>query len=167
MVRLRHILPLATFGYSRTLYEIEFWSILLTEANQLTKKYMKIFAQFVSSLVGGILLGIIGLMIGAFIGGNFGFPEFGGNAGYESGGVFFAIVGISLGGLLGIMVAKKIQKEQYKYTIASIAAIVTIFIGVIIFDYNMPPAVRLIILLMPSVVLTAITNWQKFSKTRS
>lgn len=122
---------------------------------------MKIFAQFFSSLVGGILLGIIGLAIGATIGGNFGFPEFGGNAGYESGGVFFAIVGISLGSLLGIIAVKKIQKEQHKYTITSIAAIFTICIGVILFDYNMPPAVGLVILLMPPVVLTAITNWQK------
>lgn len=126
---------------------------------------MKIFAQFISSLVGGILLGMMGLGIGATIGGNFGFPAFGGNAGYESGGVFFAIVGISLGSLLGIMVAKKIQKKQHKYTIASIAAIITTCIGVILFDYNVPPAIGLTILLMPSVVLTAITNWQKFSKT--
>ena len=128
---------------------------------------MKIFAQFVSSLVGGILLGIIGLIIGATIGGNFGFPEFGGNAGYESGGVFFAIVGISLGSLLGIMAVKKIQKEQHKYTIASIAAIITACIGVVLFDYNMPPAIGITILLIPSLMLTAITNWQKISKTKS
>ncbi|MCK5510660.1 hypothetical protein KAI65_03910 [Candidatus Parcubacteria bacterium] len=128
---------------------------------------MKIFAQFVSGLVGGILLGIIGLVVGSMIGGNFGFPEFGGNVGYESGGVFFAIVGISLGSLFGIATVKKRQKEQYKYTTASIAAIITIIIGVLLFDYNMPTAVGLTILLMPPIALTVITNWQKFSKTKS
>ncbi|MFA5840665.1 MAG: hypothetical protein WC847_00080 [Candidatus Paceibacterota bacterium] len=128
---------------------------------------MKIFTQFVSSLVGGILLGIIGLAIGSTVGGNFGFPAFGGNADYESGGVFFAIVGISLGSLLGIMVVKKLQKEQHKYAIASITAIITICVGVVLFDYNMPTAIGLLILLMPPVVLTAVTNWQKFSKTRN
>lgn len=121
---------------------------------------MKILAQFISSLVGGILIGIIGLIIGATIGGNFGFPAFGGNAGYESGGVFFAIVGISLGSLLGIMAVKKLQKEKYKYASASIAAIITICIGIIIFDYNMPATIGLAILLMPPIVLTAITNRQ-------
>lgn len=119
---------------------------------------MKIFAQFAASLLGGLLLGIIGLIFGAYIGGNYGFPEFGGNAGYESGGVFFAIVGISLGSLLGIMTAKKLQKEKYKYTIPSITAVITICIGVILFDYNMPPVIGLMILLMPSIMLTAMTN---------
>ena len=128
---------------------------------------MKIFAQFVSSLVSGILLGIIGLVVGSIIGGNFGFPKFGGNVGYESGGVFFAIVGISLGSLLGIMTTKKLQKEQCSYTTASITTIITVIIGVLLFDYNMPPVIGLTILLMPPIVLTVITNWQKFSKTKS
>ena len=129
---------------------------------------MKIFAQFVSSLVGGVLLGILGLSVGATIGGNFGFPEFGGNVGYEAGGAFFAIVGISIGSFLGIIAAKKLQKEAQKYVTASItAAVIMIIIGVILFDYNMPPAIGLTILFMPPVVLTLTTNWQKFSKTKS
>ena len=130
---------------------------------------MKIFAQFVSSLLGGILLGIVGLAIGATIGGNLTFPEFGSNAaGYESGGVFFAIVGISTGSLLGIMAAKKLQKEAQKYVTASIAAtVIMIIIGVILFDHYMPPAISLTILLMPPVVLTLIINWQKFSQIKS
>lgn len=125
---------------------------------------MIIFVHFLSSLVGAILLGIIGLVIGAYIGGNFGFFEFGGNAGYEAGGVFFAIVGISFGSLLGIMFVKKLLKEKYKYSIITMTAIVTSCVGVILFDYNMPLAVGLIILLMPPVVLTAIANWKKLKK---
>lgn len=119
---------------------------------------MKILFQFVSSLICGMLLGIAGLVIGVEIGGNYGFPSFGGNYGYEAGGVFFAIVGISLGSLLGIMAVKKMQKEKHKYTIASIAAIIIICIGVLLFDYNMSPVIGLTILLMPSVVLTVVTN---------
>lgn len=124
---------------------------------------MKIFAQLVLSFLFSILFGIIGLISGAIIGGNFCFPEFGGNSGYESGGVFFAIVGISLGSLFEIIAMKKLQKEPYKYTIASIATIITIGIGVMLFDYNMSPALGLTILLMPSVVLTVLTNWHEVS----
>ncbi|MCC5944246.1 MAG: hypothetical protein JJT94_04875 [Bernardetiaceae bacterium] len=40
----------------------------------------------------------IGLIVGAFIGGNFGFPIlFGGLVGYESAGLLFAILGALLG----------------------------------------------------------------------
>lgn len=118
---------------------------------------MKIFAQLVLSILFSILFGITGLIIGATIGGNFGFPESGGNSGYQSGGVFFTIVGISLGSLFGIIAMKKLQKEPYKYAIASIATIIIIGIGVMLFDYNMSLAVGLTILLMPSVALTTIT----------
>jgi uncharacterized membrane protein YeaQ/YmgE (transglycosylase-associated protein family) len=122
---------------------------------------MKIFTQFISGLVGSVILGIIGLIIGTIIGGNFGFPKFGGNVGYESGGVFFAIVGISLGSLLGIMFAKKMQKEQHNYILALITAIITTCIGIFLFDYNMSLVVKLTILFIPSVMLTAVTNWRK------
>jgi uncharacterized membrane protein YeaQ/YmgE (transglycosylase-associated protein family) len=122
---------------------------------------MKIFTQFISGLVGSVILGIIGLIIGTIIGGNFGFPKFGGNVGYEAGGVFFAIVGISLGSLLGIMFAKKMQKEQHNHILALITAIITTCIGIFLFDYNMSLVVKLIILLIPSVMLTAVTNWRK------
>ena len=122
---------------------------------------MKIFTQFLSGLVGSVVLGIIGLIIGTIIGGNFGFPKFGGNVDYESGGVFFAIVGISLGSLLGIMFAKKMQKEQHKYMFALITAIITTCIGIFLFDYNMSFIVKLTILFIPSVMLTAVTNWRK------
>lgn len=124
---------------------------------------MKILVQFISSLIGGILLGILGLMIGATIGGNFGFPAFGGVMGYESGGAFFGIVGLAIGSLLGIATAQKLQKETHKYGLASIALIITICIGIIVFDYNMPGLIGLMILLMPSVLVTAITNGQKRS----
>jgi len=140
---------------------------------------MKIFAQFVSSLFGSILLGIVGLFIGAYIGSNFDFPEFGlpefgdiayhdGNAGYESGVVFFTIVGISIGSLLGIMTAKKLQKEvQENLSTLIVIAVIMVIMGIILFDYNMPLAIGLIIFLMPSIVLTLIANRRKFSGAKN
>jgi hypothetical protein len=125
---------------------------------------MKIFAQFISSLVGGILLGVVGLIIGAIIGGNFGISEFGGNVGYEAGGAFFGIIGISLGSLLGIILVKKIQKDHIIYPIALIAVTIITIINLFLFDYNMPPIIGFSILLMPAIVLTIVTNWQKLLK---
>ena len=120
---------------------------------------MKIFIQFILSLLGAILLGIFGLGFGAQSSDSFGFPAFGGNAaGYESGGVFFAIVGISLGSLLGIAIAKKAQKEKCKYLINAIIACVTIFISLIIFDRNIPLEALLGILIMPALLMTAAAN---------
>lgn len=127
---------------------------------------MKIFAQFISSLVGGLLLGIIGLFIGAMVGGNFGFPEFGSNIGYQAGGPFFGIIGISLGSLLGIIVAKKIQKDHFMYLTASIVTIITTIFNLFLFDYNMPPIVGFSIPLIPAIALIIVTNWQKFSKIK-
>lgn len=128
---------------------------------------MNIFIEFVTSLIIGILLGIVGLGIGADIGANYGFPAFGGNAGYEAGGVFFAIIGISIGSLLGIIFMKKIQKERHKYLNTSIAAIILIFIEVIIFDTYMSAVTGIMFLLLPPIVLTAIANWQKFSQSKN
>ena len=124
---------------------------------------MKIFAQFVSSLLGGMLLGIVGLVVGAGIG----FPaQFGGNAGYEASGSFFAVLGISAGSLLGMIVVLRFQKGTYKYVTSIIAAAITAIISVVLFDYNMPSVIGLIILLMPPAAQTAITNWQKFSQIK-
>lgn len=125
---------------------------------------MKILAQFVLSLIGAILLGIVGLIVGAYIGGNFGFPAFGGNVGYESGGVFFAIVGISFGSLLGTMLTKKLQKDSRKYLVPFITCIASICYGVFIFDYSMPAIVETSILLLPPAIMTLITNWEKIDR---
>jgi hypothetical protein len=125
---------------------------------------MKIFVQFISSLVGGILLGIVGLIIGAMIGGNFGFLKFGGNIGYEAGGAFFGIIGISLGSLIGIIAVKRIQKDYIMYPITLIATATITIINLFLFDYNMPPVIGFSILLMPAIVLTVVANWKKFLK---
>lgn len=125
---------------------------------------MKITTQFLLSLIGSVLFGIIGLFIGAMIGGNFGFPSFGGIQGYESGGIFFSIVGISLGSFLFTQIIKKRRNEEFEIKIAIITSLAVACAGILIFDTIIQRAVGLIILLMQSVILTIITNWQWFLK---
>ncbi len=48
----------------------------------------QIFLQILIGLIAEIFLGIVFVFIGAFIGGNLGFVNFGGNVGYEAGGAF-------------------------------------------------------------------------------
>jgi len=122
---------------------------------------MRIFLQFIVSLIGSILLGIAGLIFGATIGGNYGFPAFGGNVGYESGGVFFAIVGISLGAMLGAMFVRKLRQEKFSNGIASMIAIVSICVSVVLFDYKMPWFVGFIILLLPATAFILLSSRNK------
>ena len=128
---------------------------------------MKLLAQFIAGLVGSIVFGIVGLAMGADLGGNFGFPAFGGNAaGYESGGAFFAIIGISFGALLGLIVINKllyrrqatINGRTTSVPVTLIATIIVAIVDLVLFDYHLPPAVDLIILLLPTIVLTTLFN---------
>ncbi|MEA3463910.1 MAG: hypothetical protein U9R14_02455 [Patescibacteria group bacterium] len=122
------------------------------------------FIQFISGLLGSLLFGFMGVIIGSFIGGNFDFPAFGGNVDYEAGGAFFAIVGISIGCLLGIRAINKLFKKKQKYIIILIAAIITAFVGLALFNRNMPPITGLTIFLLPSAALTVVANSQQFLK---
>lgn len=122
------------------------------------------FTQFIAGLFGSVIFGFVGVILGSFIGGNFDFPDFGGNVDYEAGGAFFAIIGISLGCLFGIRTVNKLLKEKQNHIIISIAAVVTVFINLILFDHNMPPLIGLTILLLPSAVLAVVANLQKFIK---
>ena len=135
---------------------------------------MRILVQFIMGILGSIVFGVLGLDAGATFGGNFGFPAFGGNAaGYESGGVFFAILGIAFGGLLGIMVINKLlhrrqatlppkanlpKRRTASVPVALLATIIIAIVDLMLFDYHTLPAVDLIILLLPTVVLTTLFN---------
>jgi hypothetical protein len=129
------------------------------------KNTTKIFVQFITATLGSIVIGLIGLALGAVIGGNFGFPAFGENVGYESGGVFFAILGISFGSLLGIRIANKFLHQKSRYVIALLAAAITSVINLLLFNSNMSTIVSIIILLLPAFVLTTVMRWQKPSES--
>lgn len=122
---------------------------------------MKIFIQFISGIFGSILLGIAGLGLGTFIGGNYGFPDFGGNAGYEAGGSFLAIIGISLGALVGICITRRLQKQRSKPMNALVAMIIGLAFGLIAFDYNMTKLVQWMIFLLPALLIVGATNFDK------
>jgi hypothetical protein len=121
---------------------------------------MKIFVQFVSSLICSIIFGFIGFTNGANFGGNYGFPRFGGGVGWESGGMFFMIMGISLGSLIGTTIARKLLKEKLKFKIAAITMLVVICIQIVAFYNGMPQfaIVGIGMLLIPPVALTVATN---------
>lgn len=132
---------------------------------------MKIFAQFAASLMGGIFLGIVGSIVGGYIRISGLAFIFGGDASWdlEFGVLLFAIAGVSLGSLLGIITAKKLQKEDYEYKILSIVDLILAIISVILLQDilespNKLLAIGIITILMPSIALTVIANWQKFSK---
>lgn len=68
---------------------------------------MNIFAQIVSSLIGGIVVGIAGLQIGSALG----FPVLGDARNYTIGGIFFVIAGISIGSILGTLIIKALHTK--------------------------------------------------------
>jgi len=121
---------------------------------------MKIFVQFVSSLICSVIFGLVGFTNGANFGGNYGFPRFGGGVGWESGGMFFMIIGISLGSLIGITIVRKLLKEKLKFKIAAITMLIVICIQIVAF-YNGMPQLAIVgigMLLIPPVALTVATN---------
>lgn len=123
----------------------------------------EVFLQILLGLVFSVLLGMINLFVGAIIGGNFGFPPFGGNSGYEAGGVFFGILGLSLGCLIGMIIVDIIFHRKRKYTSALIAAALVAVINLVLFDRELSLFMAVIILLLPLLVLIIMMNWQKIT----
>lgn len=95
--------------------------------------------QFISGLIVEIILGIISVLFGSYIGGNFGFVEFGGNRGYEAGGAFFGSIGLVLGALYGVSVVKRFLKEKVNIRNSLIGAVIIIFLFLLIFKNDSPP----------------------------
>jgi len=119
---------------------------------------MKILTQFLTSLIFSIIFGIFSLLAGSGIGGNYGFPDFGGNVGYEASGAFFGVIGISLGALVGSLFTRKLQKEKTEILSAIIAMTISLSFGLLNFEYNMTPMIAWLILLLPSLLITVATN---------
>lgn len=94
-----------------------------------------------------IIFGFFGLILGALLGGNFGFFNFGGLPGYEGAGIFFAFVGIQLGSLFGALIIKKRQKyfhfpKVYHFTISIITLIASLL------AFQLAPEIGYLILLL-------------------
>lgn len=75
------------------------------------KKTSKIVIHFVMALAGSMLFGLLGLLVGANIGGNYPVPEMFGLLGYEASGAAGGLLGISLGTLIVTMLLWRWWKE--------------------------------------------------------
>lgn len=124
----------------------------------IAKTIGRIVLQLAVGTAGAIIIGIAGILLGANIGGNFGFFGFGGAyPGWEAGGVFFGLLGIALGGLAGVAVVQNGAHEQGCYLAALLGAGAGFVIDFSLYDYNAPALTLVLILLIPpSLVLLGI-----------
>jgi len=129
------------------------------------KTYQKYLLEIGASLLGGLILGIIGLIMGMSIGGTFGFPEFHGLVGYESAGIIFSLVGISLGGLLGLMAIAKVLKEKGSYLWASLLSLFCLLMNLFLYNYNV--GIWLILMwIIPAIFAIIGFNYRKMFEKR-
>jgi hypothetical protein len=116
----------------------------------------RIFLQILIGLIAEIFLGIVFVFIGAFIGGNFGFVNFGGNVGYEAGGAFFGTIGLVLGALCGVVMIKQSFKEKIKTKRSLIGAFIITFLFLLTFRKDSPPIFLYLLLLFNPIFFTYI-----------
>lgn len=116
----------------------------------------RILLKILVGLIFEIILGIFLVVFGAFIGGNFGFIEFGGNRGYEAGGAFFGAIGLVLGALGGVVLMKKIFKEKIKIKRSLIGMLVIIFLFLLTFKNDSSPIFFYLFLIFNPVFFTFV-----------
>ncbi len=120
---------------------------------------MKIFFKvFLFGVILAIFCAVLGGIVGALLGGNFGFPSIGNTRGYESGGLFFSVFGMVLGGTLGSWLASsRLQKAKTLF----VQAILVFFCGIVaipgysmlVGSFNFPEFLGQVVLF---VILTAM-----------
>ncbi len=124
---------------------------------------MKTLIQFVAGIIGSIVFGIIGLIFGATIGGNYVFTTFGESVGYEAGGIFLGTVGMCLGSLIGTALAKKLQRSDQRWLQSLITTSLSIIISIILYSSSpygyLNYVVFLVILILPSVAIVLAPNF--------
>ncbi len=125
----------------------------------------KVF-EFVSALFGSWVLGLFGLMLGISIGGNFGFLQFKGLVGYESGGIIFSLVGISLGAFLSLMLSLRFLKEKGSYGGAAGMGVLALMLNLILYDYNMSSWLMGIIWIIPAIFVIVGYHYRRIFEKR-
>ena len=143
----------------------------------------KIFAQFISGIFGGTILGITGFLTMMNYGGNYGCWTFidslFGTAGYESCGSFGSIVGLIVGSIMGIIILNKTKISHYSKVAMYLllgSFILPFLYGVIMFwppfedgDLLIVPPVVLgfvVASIIPSALITGAINWRKFLRRK-
>lgn len=77
------------------------------------------------------VVGLIFLIVGANVGGNYSFPTFLGLPGYESSGAFAAMRGMPLGGGLGAYIVRRLRTSSSQKMIS--AAGIGLLVGIVLF----------------------------------
>ncbi len=119
------------------------------------------------SLAGSLLLFIVGLFVGSIIGGNYGFPPMFGLQGYESAGVFFALLGTSVGSLSMLLVRNRKTAQRTIKLLLILTSFIAFGIncwlyGSVVSAY---PALVLFILLLPTLLAILPLLYAKQSKS--
>lgn len=114
----------------------------------------RIFLKILVGLIAEIFLGIVGVVFGAFIGGNFGFVSFGGNVGYEAGGAFFGAIGLVLGALCGVVMIEQSFKEKTKVRKSLIGSFIIMFLFLLTFQNDSSPIFFYLFLLFNPIFFT-------------
>lgn len=121
----------------------------------------KIILQFITGIIFSFLFGILGLLLGSFIGGNFGFPLLWEMQGYESGGVFFALIGVASGALAGFFAIAKKFNETPKIIILFSISIFALLIDFSLWDGSDMAIWKLVlILILPSLILVFASQFR-------
>ncbi len=122
----------------------------------------KILVEWTLGVLGGIVIGILGLLLGADIGGNQGFPSFGGAmAGWEAGGVFFGLLGISLGSFAGVLIVQRAIHKWSDFFAALLGAGLAFAFDFALYDFSAPPWTHILILVMPSSFVVIGSHWRQ------
>ncbi len=122
----------------------------------------KILVEWTLGVLGGIVIGILGLLLGADIGGNQGFPSFGGAmAGWEAGGVFFGLLGISSGSFAGVLIVQRAIHKWSDFFAALLGAGVAFAVDFALYDFSAPPWTHILILVMPSSLVVIGSHWRQ------
>lgn len=112
------------------------------------KKIFKIIIHFIAALLGSLLFGLLGLVAGANIGGNYPVPKMFGLAGYEASGVAGGLLGISFGSLVVTVLLWRWWKEGDIITSLSLLLLATI-LNLMVYKYI---STVLVYLLIPPVL---------------
>jgi hypothetical protein len=122
----------------------------------------RILVQWALGALGGIIIGILGVMVGAGIGGNHGFPGFGGaTAGYEAGGVFFGLLGIALGSFAAVVIIQMVLHERCSFLVALLGSSVSFAADLALYDYYAPPWTLILIVAMPPTLAVVGIHWRR------
>ncbi len=126
---------------------------------------MKILTQLVSSLIGEVLVGFIGLIVGlSASAGSYDF-SIGEAVGWEGGGVYFGIIGICFGGLVGILLANHFLKVSVKVLYLIVLTLVLILLW--LSAYSSLGTMPILVILFSTGVLLTLTNNLSFVQQKN